>query len=227
MKKIITTMLCTCFVFAVMAQDTEMESTKENGKQRSDSKKGFRLDNMFSGGGIQLSFAGSTFVGGASPVLGYSINKWLDAGIVANFTYSSDRHVTYLDPSTGLYYTSDDKLRQTTYGPGAFVKFYPLNFLFIQAQGELNFVSQKLIFDNGAPSERIKTSAPSLLLGAGYSGGREGIGSFFYHISVLFDVLRDKNSPYVEKTGNGRINILPIIKAGIQIPLFQGGKYYH
>ena len=161
---------------------------------------------------------------GASPVFGYSITRWLDAGIVANFIYNSVRHVTYYSPGTGQYFYSDDKLRQTTYGPGAFVKIYPVKFLFIHAQVEHNFINQKLIFDDGSPTEKEKTSANSILLGGGYSSGRENAGDMFYYVSVLFDVNKDPKSPYVEQTGSGSINVLPIIRAGIQVPLFQGKR---
>ncbi|HMX37234.1 MAG TPA: hypothetical protein PKA94_08110, partial [Ferruginibacter sp.] len=66
--------------------------------------------------------------------------------------------------------------------------------------------------------------APSLLLGVGYASGREGIGDLYYYISLMFDVIRDRNSPYVEETASGKINALPIFRAGLQIPLFQGKR---
>lgn len=187
-------------------------------------RKGFKKENLFTGGSIVASFSNYTTVVGASPIFGYTINKWLDAGIVFNFTYSSNRHVTYYNPSTGTYYISDDKLRQTIFGPGAFVKFYPVKFLFVQVQGEQNFMSQKLIFDNGAPTEKDKLSAASLLLGAGYCNGREGPGNLFYYVSIMFDVAKNRNSPYVEQLSSGRVNVLPIIRAGLQVPLFQGKR---
>jgi len=183
---------------------------------------GFKKENLFTGGGLQLSFANSTFVGGISPVFGYSINKWVDAGIVANFTYASNNHVIYEDQSGNYYYT-DDRLKEIIYGPGAFVKVYPLKFLFVHAQGEMNFISQKLDPVNG-PVQRESHSVPSLLVGAGYAGGREGVGNFFYHISLSFDVLRRPNSPSVETLSSGRVNALPIIRAGIQVPLFSGKR---
>jgi hypothetical protein len=161
---------------------------------------------------------------GASPVFGYSLNKWLDAGIVVNFNYSSNRHATYYDPGTFTYYYSDDKLKQTIWGPGVFVRAYPVKFLFVQVQGEENFMSQKLIFADGSPTQQIKFSAASCLVGAGYCNGREGMGSVFYYVSIMADVAKNKNSPYVEQLSNGKVNVLPIIRAGIQVPLFQGRR---
>lgn len=220
MKNVIVFVLACFFSINLFAQEKEMEAVNEN-----DERKGFKMENLFTGGGIQLSFSGSTFIAGASPVLGYSINKWLDAGVVVNFTYYSNRHITYYSPGTGLYYSSDDKLRQTLFGPGAFVKVYPVKFLFLQAQGEINFISQKIIYADNFPTEKTKYNVPSLLVGAGYCNGRQGVGDLFYYISLLVDVAKDKNSPYVEQISNGKVNILPIIRAGLQIPLFQGKRY--
>ncbi|HMW27196.1 MAG TPA: hypothetical protein PKL81_10610 [Ferruginibacter sp.] len=213
MKKLVFALLLVSASFVSFAQDEADEK-----------KGGFKKENLFTGGGLTVSFSNYTTVLGASPVLGYSINKWLDAGIVFNINYASNRHVTYYNPATGLYYYSDDKLRQTVFGPGAFVRAYPIKFLFVQALGEQNFITQKLIYDNGSPTEKTSISAPSLLLGVGYASGREGIGDLYYYISLMFDVMRDRNSPYVEETASGKINALPIFRAGLQIPLFQGKR---
>jgi len=221
MKKAIIVLLLLPGFYSSMAQD-ERDMKEEK-------KGGFKKENLFTGGGLNVSFSNYSMLLGASPVLGYSINKWLDAGIGLNFSYYANRHVVYeiLDFNgrpTGQYIVSDDKQRQTTLGPLVFARFYPVKFLFIHVQGEQNFITQKLIFDNGNPSSKTTLSAPSLLLGAGYASGREGIGDFSYYISIMFDVTRNKNSPYVEETASGNINVLPIIKAGIQIPLFQGRR---
>ncbi len=222
MKKIVIFLVFISSFYAAKAQDE-----KESGNEM---KGGFKKENLFTGGGITVSFSNYNTVLGASPVLGYSITKWLDAGIVFNFNYASQRHLTYFiqtdpnNPFIGYYQTTDDKLRQTVFGPGAFVRAYPLKFLFAQAQVEHNFINQKVIYDNGAPSDKSSLSATSFLVGAGYCNGREGTGSLFYYVSIMFDVAGNKNSPYVEETKAGHINPLPIISAGFQIPLFQGRK---
>ncbi len=76
--------------------------------------------------------------------------------------------------------------------------------------------------DNAFPKQTYKVEANSFLVGGGYCQGREGSGEPFYYLSILFDIAKDKNSPYVEQTQSGKINALPIIRAGVQIPLFQG-----
>src|SRR3954470_5998753 len=139
MKSIYLLMIGLVLISPAIAQD-------ESGE-----KKGFRKDLLFSGGGITLSFSSEGTVLGASPVLGYSITRWLDAGIVVNFIYASG-HVIYRDLITGQDYSSNDKLKQTIVGPGAFVRIFPVKFLFVQAQAERNFTSQKLIYANGSPT---------------------------------------------------------------------------
>lgn len=194
--------------------------------QSTDEKGGFKKENLFTGGGITLSFSSNGSVLGASPVFGYSIAKWLDAGVVLNYIYSSTRHVTYYNPNNGAYYYSDDKLRQSTYGPGAFVRIYPVKFLFAHAQIEHNFISQKFIPVNGSGAIKDKTEATSFLVGGGYCSGRQTKGDVFYYVSLLFDINKNPNSPYVENTLSNTVNVLPIIRAGLQIPLFQGKKLF-
>jgi hypothetical protein len=213
MKKLFCILLLSGVVSASFAQEKEEEK-----------KGGFKKENLFTGGGIQVSFSNYTTVLGASPVFGYSINKWVDAGIVFNFNYASDRHAIAYDPILGYYY-SDNKLKQTVFGPGLFARVYPIKFIFVQVQGEYNFTNQKYIYDNGLPTERNSVSAPSCLVGAGYCSGRQGTGDLFYYLSVMVDVVKDKNSPYVEETASGHVNMLPIIRAGLQVPLYQGKKH--
>jgi hypothetical protein len=174
-------------------------------------KTGFRKENLFTGGGLSLSFGSRSFLVGASPVLGYRIADWVDAGIVVNFQYSTVRDYFYID----------DRLRQTLYGGGLFTRFYPVNFLFVQAQGEHNFIASSYNpGPNGGSYDKLTTSATSLLVGGGYTQGRmPGVNSGSFYISVLFDVSGNV-TPYTNNLGRP----LPIIRAGVNIPLFGGGR---
>ncbi len=213
MKKLVIVLLLLGGAIISKAQDEEKKDDERKG--------GFKKENLFTGGGAILQVGGYSTVLGASPVLGYSITKWLDAGIVFNFAYASARDV-FVD-RYGNYFVSDDKVRQTVLGPGIFARVYPLKFLFINMQAEHNFISDKRIYANG-PTTKDKYSATSLLLGIGYSGGREGIGDMYYYISIMGDFAGNRNSPYVGISESGRVVIRPIFKAGLQIPLFQGRR---
>lgn len=201
-------------VSAFSQEDTTVIITEEVEKKR-----GFQKNRLFTGGGVTLSFSSFGSVLGASPVFGYSLTKWLDAGLVLNFIYATQRNYNF--------YSNDDKLKQTVLGPGAFVRIFPVKFLFLHAQGEKNFIRQTLVPDDSSiPKLRSKQQANSFLVGGGYSQGRAGAGMPFYYVSLLFDIAKDENSPYVEQTQSGKINALPIIRAGIQIPLFTGESLF-
>ena len=214
MKKIVIVLALIGSFSTVKAQDEE--------KRNDEKKGGFKKENLFTGGGATVSVASYNTVLGASPVLGYSITKWLDAGVVFNFTYGSFRDVFY-DPSTNSYFVSDNKVRQTVIGPGIFARVYPLKFLFLNIQAEQNFMTDKRFYAN-SPTIKDTYSATSLLLGLGYASGRQGIGDLYYYISITGDFSGNKNSPYIGISESGKAVIRPIFKAGLQIPLFQGKR---
>ncbi len=186
-------------------------------------EKGFKKERLFTGGGVTASFYSGGTVLGVNPVLGYTFNDYFDGGIVLNYVYTGARDV----------YTDYDKMRQHVYGPGVFVRGYPVNFLFLQAQFEENFTSQRY---TAAPrdtrvSGSYNANAPSLLLGGGYCMGRAKGNSTFFYVSILADVLKNRNSPYVDidyrPNGEERVRIIPIVRAGVNVALFQNryGRY--
>jgi hypothetical protein len=186
----------------VFAQDKEEEE-----------KKGFKKEKLFTGGSIALSFFNNSFLIGVSPVFGYSITRWADIGLVGNYNYTSYRD----------YYTFNDRLRQSIYGGGVFTRLFPVRFLFAQAQVERNWIKLKYIppSGSGAISESSNGSANSILVGGGYTTGRDPEGGNVYgYLAILFDVSKNINSPYTDSYGRS----IPIIRAGINIPLFQGQR---
>ncbi len=225
MKNIFFIVLFSVISLSSFAQYREVERRDPESDKSSG---GFQKDHLFTGGGVLLSLSNYNFGVGVSPVLGYSFNKWFDAGIGINFTYISQRDG--VEDQYGNLYTNGNKVHQTDIAPIVFAKFYPFKFLFLQVQAEHNIISQKYIYGSGAPSDKVKYGVTSLMPGIGYCGGREGVGDFFYYISLSVDVLKNVNSPYVQRVydSNGyasnQVNILPILRAGIQVPLFQGKK---
>ena len=208
MKKLILSLLLLhAAAVTVIAQDEKEEE-----------KKGFKKENLFTGGNVTLSFFNHQTLLGANPLFGYKIADWLDAGLAFNYLYAGARDNLRFG----------DKIRQTVVGPGAFTRIYPVKFLFLQAQYEHNFIKQKYIYPGGSPTESIKVDVNSLLLGGGLAQGREKGSTTFYYITILFDVLKNANSPYVNVSidpnnpANQRVDITPIIRAGINIGLFQG-----
>lgn len=170
-------------------------------------KAGFQKQKLFSGGSANLGFSSGSTMLGITPQLGYSLTNWLDAGINFNINYLSQRD-----------YYNGDKYRQTTFGPGAFMRLFPVNFLFASAQYEYNSMHLKKIpSQNGIPSTKTSINANSFLIGAGYAGGRQSGGNSYYFLSIMWDVSGDPNSPYRDSYGH----INPVIRAGYNIGLFQ------
>ncbi len=168
----------------------------------STSKEKYHGPGLFTGGSVAFGLGGynSRFVAGLNPHLGYALAKWADAGIAVNFQYQSSKD----------FY--DNKYRHKTYGLGVFTRVYPVRFLFIQAQPEYNITSLKFIpFAGNTTKDNV--SAPSLLLGAGYAASRSSYSNTFSYISILFDVLKETNSPYVDGYGK----LIPVVRAGFNI----------
>ncbi len=192
MRKIGLAIFCMAMAVSLQAQEENSERT------------GFRKDMLFTGGNLNIGYFNGVTVLGATPQLGYSVASWLDAGIVLGYTYTSQS------------LNSVEKVRQSIFGPGAFVRLFPADFLFATAQFEHNFIRQKYIYYGG--SDVRKTNVSSLLLGLGYTSGKEGRNTPYYYFSVSVDVLNNPNSPYRTYANE----IFPVVNAGFNIPLFQG-----
>ena len=202
MKKNFVLALCLiCVQICAFAQDEPQE----------EERKGFKPENLFTGGTISLSFYNNSFLVGGNPVFGYSLTKWADLGLVFNYTYMSQHD----------YPSLNDKFRQSVYGGGVFTRLFPVRFLFAQAQFEHNWITQKYIYSNNVPTETYTVSGNSVLVGAGYTTGRDPESKNAYgYFAVLFDVSGNHYSPYTDYAGHS----IPIFRAGVDIPLFQGKK---
>ena len=161
-----------------------------------DDKGGFKKERIYIGSALNLGVSGNAFQIGANPEIGYSITKWLDAGISFNILYSSYRYSGY---SNQLF----------NYGGGAVVRIWPFDFLFISAIPEYNWINWTTKFTtNGLPSTKEKYQAGSLLLGGGY--GKRIVGQTYSYFAIMFDALKNENSPYRDVEQRA----LPIIRVG-------------
>lgn len=191
-------LLSTLFLF-VLAGPAWSQNEKEPG----DWKK-----NLFTGGSVSFGIFNNTFLIGANPVFGYSLTDFADVALQVNYSYNSIRDYN------GIF---NNKLRQSTYGGGGWLRLYPVRSIFLQGQLEHNFIRQKSIPVLGPPEVR-SIDASSVLVGGGYTTGRWGKGGEpFYYLSVLFDVSGNLYSPYTDAFGRS----VPLFRGGVQIPLFQ------
>jgi hypothetical protein len=202
MKKIFTLAM---LIVAIKAT-AQLEGIKENKKIFT-----FKKENLFAGGAAGGGFGNGTFTVGLGPHIGYSLNDYVDVAASLNYNYVSIRDA----------FSLGDKLRQSIVGPGAFVRVFPVDFLYVQGQFERNFLTNKYIAPNNSylPDLTDKISVNSYLVGGGYCSGRDGVGSTYFYFSILFDLGKDINSPYVDQLGRKD----PVIRAGFNIALFNGG----
>lgn len=175
-----------------------------------DGGNGFRKANLFVGGSLNLGYSGYDFNVGGAPEIGYSLNKYLDAGLLVNLNYTSER----ADPSG--YYNDNERQRYFTYGVGAFARVYPIRFLFFQVEPEYNWTNYSYKFFNPTQTGSSNINAASMLLGIGY--GQRIVGQSNFYIAVMFDALSNQGSPYRDFNNTP----LPVIKAGFDIYLHPG-----
>ena len=200
------------FIASIISLHSKAQDEEERG--------GFKKENLFTGGSVTASFGSGVTVLGVSPLFGYKIANWVDAGLVFNLTYVGVRD----------FKEFDDKLKQTVKGAGVFTRLYPVDFLFVQGQFEKNFTTQ-----NYEPRPNSILYSPfkknvnsnSLLVGAGYASGRQRGSNTFFYMAIMIDVLKEEYSPYVDvavddATGYKSIRAVPIIRGGINIGLFEG-----
>lgn len=192
-KLILLLMLTTLVVVNLYAQEEEEE------------KGGWKKDHLFIGTSLNLGFSNG-FIIGLNPEIGYSINKFIDAGISTNFNYVTQR-----------YQNVDASLRYMAIGGGPFVRIWPVRMIFLGGQYEFNSIklSEKV---GGTVTYKENHTASSLLVGAGY--GNRMIGESQFYTSIMIDALNDEYSPYRDQLGR----VLPVFRTGFIFYLGRGKK---
>jgi len=193
--------VATMFVFVAMAANAQQEEPT--------AEKGFKIENMFVGGSLNLGIGGSSFNIGANPQVGYSVTNWLDVGLTTNVIYYSQRYIIN---------SSEYRDKSWNFGGGPFVRICPINMIHLQAQYEYNWITGKATHLASGTQQKFNVSAPSVLLGAGY--GRRIVGQSWFYTTVMFDVTKNANSPYVYVEGQSKL-ALPIVRAGFNVYLGQ------
>ncbi|MEE6186012.1 hypothetical protein PIECOFPK_01110 [Mycovorax composti] len=211
--------ILTVFVVTALNAFAQQERKERASDNSVPEEKGFKKHHLFTGGGVTASFYTGGTVLGLSPVLGYKFNDYVDGGVLLHYVYHGARDWREIN----------DKFRRHVYGPGIFTRVYPVPFIFVQGQLEHNFIAENYTAKPGSAyyaSGKFRANATSLLLGGGLSTGRLKGGTTFFYLSVLADVLKNRNSPYVDVdyygTPNEKVRIVPVIRAGVNVGLFQG-----
>jgi len=171
---------------------------------------GFNRKSLFAGGTIGIGASNYSFNAGATPEIGFTVRSWLDVGGLVNINYYSER------PDPTYTYNYNTRTRSFNYGIGGFLRAYPLPFLFLQVEPQLNFLTTSYADYSTTPTNNysVQATAPSLLLGGGYCQRITGRSNFYF--AVMFDALDSKYSPYRDPYTN---TILPVFQAGFDFNL--------
>ena len=92
MKKIFFSVVLVVLSAALFAQEKEEEE-----------EKGFKKENLFTGGSVTLSFFNGSTIIGANPIFGYKLANFVDAGVVVNFISTSQRDYLEFDDKVKPY----------------------------------------------------------------------------------------------------------------------------
>jgi len=131
------------------------------------------------------SFAGGMLITGG----GVRFRNDFAAGTGINFIYSSTKYDYYVPPFKDEYGVA---------GLSIFGRLYPVRFLLVQAQPELNYTWGKRKFSDGnIEDQKLDPKfVPSLLVGAGAAIPLGGNGRSAMTVMYQYDVIQDPRSPY-------------------------------
>lgn len=172
----------------------EVNTNDANGK--------FRLDNMYVGGGLNLGGGNRSLAIGILPEVGYSVTRWLDAGLSFNLNYQTQK---ILNQDGSIF----AKYRAFNYGGGTFVRIWPVNFLHITVQPEYNWIKSTTIETYNNIKTTTTYKAESVLVGVGY--GSRNIGRQLSYLTLMIDLAHNINSPYRDQYNHAQ----PVFRTGI------------
>ena len=128
------------------------------------------------GANLGLSLSRNYTVFGLGPQVGYQFSDKFMAGAGVKYYYTKVR-------------TYDYEIKNNMFGGNVFGYFYPVRFLAVFAQPEINYIWSKL--ENRNTTEITKESGfvPSFVVGGGLRLGRS-------HITLNYDLAKHPRSPY-------------------------------
>lgn len=183
-------LLVAFFLLTITVVSAQQEADEQKGK--------FKQENIFIGTSLNLGIANRSFNVGLNPEIGYSVTRWLDAGVSLNINYFSQNASDY----------SNIRFRNFNFGGGPFLRVWPLSFLHFQVQPEYNWISSSQKNMVSGQSGTYKYNAGSLLVGVGY--GTRVLGSNYSYVTLMIDVMQNLNSPYRDQYNDP----LPVFRAG-------------
>jgi hypothetical protein len=186
MKKTVFFILTILFLFSsVWAQESEEKKRQE---MKLEDQRRKAPSQIYWGGELGLSF-GDYFAISIIPMLGYKVTPQFHVGAKIGYAYTEDKRY-------------ETKITSHNYGGSLFSRY--LIYKGIYAHAEFVYWSYKYQTEN---LEGDRNWVPFVLLGGGYVMPVSASASLF--VEVLWDVLRDDNSPYDSSS--------PFVKVGVGV----------
>ena len=137
---------------------------------------GFDKSKLRFGANIGLSLSRNYTVFGLGPQVGYQFNDYFMAGAGLKYYYTKVR-------------TYDYEIKNNLFGTNVFGYFYPVRFIALFAQPEMNYIWSNLTNRTSGEVTTEKGFVPSFVVGGGLRLGRS-------HITLNYDLAKNPRSPY-------------------------------
>lgn len=128
------------------------------------------------GANLGLSLSRNYTVFGLGPQVGYQFSDLFMAGAGIKYYYTKVR-------------TYDYEIKNNMLGTNLFGYFYPVRFLTVFVQPEINYIWSNLKNRTTSETDTEKGFVPSLVVGGGLRLGRS-------HITLNYDLAQNSRSPY-------------------------------
>lgn len=160
-KRIITTLSFLCINIALCF-------SQQNGQHEKTSY--FDRNKITLGGNLALGFGNHSTVINIAPQVGYFFTPKINAGVGVSYSYYR-------------YKSSGEAEKYHYAGVNIFGRFYPIPYIVLHAQPEINFMSHSFA------GEKDTAFVPAFVAGAGVS---------FNSVTIMlqYDILQDRYSPY-------------------------------
>jgi hypothetical protein len=204
MKRLLFVLLFIPLAFSAVAQDTVYSSSGKPvsqyrlKQQQKEETRGFDKSKIIYGGGLTLGAGNGFFNAGISPIIGYRITDNFAAGVGLGYQYLSAKNYWMVRHPVTL---ADEyhPLRISIYTGSVWARYVIWNNIFVHAEPEMNIWSARRPFYDGSnPPKLMKRdegfSVPRMLVGGGLRQPISDRASFV--VTVLYDVLKHKDSPY-------------------------------
>lgn len=113
---------------------------------------------------------------GFGPQVGYQFNQHIMTGTGVKYYYTKARTYNY-------------EIKNNLLGANIFTYLYPVNFIALFIQPEINYIWSTLTPSEGQSPITEKGFAPAVVVGAGFRLGRS-------HLTLNYDLIQHTNSPH-------------------------------